>query len=342
MHSRAVILGSIPALLLTLLCPQAGAVVVAGASGGGNTTNNTTQAQLESELSTSFPAFSNLVPYSDASGIYLGYNAATKDVWVLTARHVTSNASAGATIVIDGLTYTRQSEGVDGFGLLPGGDVRLVRYRRADLAVPSLPAVPLASTLAGAGTQVVMIGNGQNRTQNASTSPGTSDAVTLAAGVTGYNWTTPRLIRWGTNQVEAEFLNILESGTPVSGVLGTFSMGPYTTVGFATDFDSPSGGQWLSSNEAQASLGDSGGGVFRLVGSEWQLAGIHSAVITITGQPSSTAAFGNLTLITDIQTYESSIQSAIGATLVPEPTSALLLAVSSVPLLSARRRAVRK
>ncbi len=135
-----------------LLSPHASAVIVAGASGGGNTTNNTTQAQYESEYLISFPIYDNVIQYSDASGIYLGHNASTKDVWVLTALHITTGASAGSTVVIDGLAYNRQAEGIDGYGVQVGGDLRLVRYKRVDLAVPSLQAVAISTTVPVAGT----------------------------------------------------------------------------------------------------------------------------------------------------------------------------------------------
>ena len=169
-------------LILASLTLPASAVIVAGASGGGNTPNNTTAAQFQSEYGISFPAYDNVIRYSDASGIYLGYDAATKDVWVLTARHVSSSLTQGATVTIDGLVYNRQPNGADGFGLLPGGDLRLVRYNRGDLAVPTLPAVNISTSIPTAGTGLFMAGYGQNRTQNATLNGSTSDAVSVTVG----------------------------------------------------------------------------------------------------------------------------------------------------------------
>jgi hypothetical protein len=324
-------------LFTMLSCLPASAVIVAGASGGGNTANNTTRAQLESELSTSFPAYENVVRYSDASGIYLGHNPVTRDVWVLTARHVTTGVgvgSAGSTITIDGLVYDRIADS------LPGGDVRLVQYRRSDGAVPSLPAVSFSNTIPLANTPLLVIGFGQNRVQNATTGANTSDAVPIAVtgGTTpGYNWSGSSVKRWGTNNIEAEFLNGLEVGTPVSGTTGTFTIGGVNSVGFMTDFDQPGNGGWLSSNEAQGSLGDSGGSAFYFNGTEWVLGGFFSGVAGFGGQTGSTAAFGNLSVITDISTYNPAIQSTIGITLVPEPGSCTL-ALAAGLLLFRRRR----
>lgn len=321
--------------LTTLLLNQAAqCVIVAGASGGGDNTNNTTRAQLESELSTFFPAYENVISYSDASGVYLGYDPATKDVWVLTARHVNVG---GSTIVIDGLTYDRQPDG-DGFGYLVGGDLRLVRYTRPDQAVPTLPAVKISSTAPVAGTSVVMIGSGQNRVENGSTNAGTSDAASLTIG-TGYHWSGTNIERWGTNVIEAEFPNSLETGGPASGTTGTVSMGAYSTVAFYTDFDQPGGGQWLSSNEAQGSVGDSGGGAFYFDGTQWVLSGIFSSVTSFVGQDPNSSAFGAGTIITDVATYKSAIDSALGGvTLVPEPATAALAGLALLAFAGRRRR----
>ncbi len=312
------------ALILASLILPASAVIVAGASGGGNTANNTTAAQFQSEYGISFPAYDNVIRYSDASGIYLGYNAATKDVWVLTARHVSSSNSLivdqGRTVTIDGLVYNRQPEGGDGFGLLPGGDLRLVRYKREDLAVPTLPAVNISTSIPTADTGLFMVGYGQNRTQNATLDGSTSDAVSVTVG-TGYNWSGTTLKRWGVNQIEGEFLNALET-VPATGTTGTFSLGPYSTIGYMTDFDQPGTGQWLNSNEAQGSLGDSGGSAFYYSGGQWYLSGIVTAVVGFSGQAGNTAAFGNLSLLTDVASYSGAINTALaGVTLIPEPDS---------------------
>ena len=329
-------------LILASLTVPASAVIVAGASGGGNTTNNTTAAQFQSEYGISFPVYDNVIRYSSATGIYLGYDSATRDVWVLTARHIGSSLTQGDTVEIDGLIYNRQPEGEDGFGLLPGGDLRLVRYNREDLAVPTLPAVNISTSIPVAGTGLFMVGYGQNRTQDATTGASTSDAVSVAVApeveLPGYNWSGTSVKRWGVNQIEAEFLDLLET-VPVSGTTGTFSLGPYDTIGYMTDFDSPGSGQWLNSNEAQGSRGDSGGGAFYFSGGQWYLSGVFAAVVGFGGQAGDTSAFGNLSLLTDVASYSSAINSAlVGVTLIPEPGSSVLWLFTGVAVFSRRSR----
>lgn len=314
----------------------ASAVIVAGGSGGGNNSNNTTQAQLESELGTVFPIYENVVQYSDSTGIYLGYDPVTKDVWVLTARHITANGTAGATITIDGLVYDRQADG-DGYGILVGGDLRLVRYSRTDGAVPSLSAVTLATTTPAGGTFLVMVGYGRNRVENGATSASTPDAVSLTVG-TGYHWDSNGVKRWGTNTVEAEFPNALELGGPFTGTTATVNVGGVASTAFSTDFDQPGGNQWLSSNEAQGSAGDSGGGAFYWDGTKWVLAGIFSTVSSYVGQDANSSSFGSYSVLTDVATYEDAIQSAIGTTLVPEPTVIALAGLGCIGFAVRRRR----
>jgi hypothetical protein len=326
-------------VILASLASPAMAVVVAGGSGGGNNTNNTTATQFASELGFSMPIYENVIRYSDASGIYLGYNAATKDAWVLTARHISSNVSQGSAVTIDGLVYNRQSDGVDGLGILVGGDLRLVRYSRPDLAVPTLPAINISTTVPAGGASIYTIGYGRNRVQNGSTNALTSDAVTLVGG-TGYTCSADSIKRWGVNQIEAEFPNSLETTPTVAGTTGTFAFNGYETTGYVTDFDQPNANQWLSSNESQASLGDSGGGAFYRSGGAWYLSGIYTGVVGFSGQQGSSSAFGNLSLLTDVATYSGAINTALGGvTLVPEPSSVAMVLLVTLGLFSGRRRA---
>ena len=130
----------------------------------------------------------------------------------------------------------------------------------------------------------------------------------------------------------------LESTGPVSGTTGTFSMGSYDSIGYMTDFDQPANGQWLSSNEAQGSLGDSGGSAFDYSGGEWYLSGIFSAVAGFTGQAANTSAFGNLSILTSVASYSDAISSSLGgATLIPE-ASFTWLSLAGCCLFLKRRR----
>lgn len=318
---------------------RASAVIVAGANGGGNTFNNTTQAQLEAAAGVPFTMYDNVIEYAGSSGLYLGYNAATSDVWVLTARHIISNASLGSTVTIQGLTYNRQPDGLGGFGLLPGGDLRLVRYSRGDLAVPTLPAIQISATAPVASTVLAMIGRGQNRTENASVSAVTSDATSTTVG-TGYHWAGPNIKRWGANLIEGEFLNSIEVGPTVSGPTGTVSIGGVNSVSYMTDFDQPGANGWLTSNEAQGSVGDSGGSAFYYNGSDWVLSGIFSAVLGFGGQTVNTSAFGNLSIFVDVSAYQSDINTALSVTLVPEPAATAMIGLASMMVFRRRRRKI--
>lgn len=81
-----------------------------------------------------------------------------------------------------------------------------------------------------------------------------------------------------------------------------------------------------------------GGGIFIYNGSQWILSGLMSAVAGYSGQDANTSAFGNLTMITDISTYRSAIDAAIGGTLIPEPSLATLLASIGTLAMLRRRR----
>lgn len=292
------------AALLLLVGYKTHAVVVAGANGGGNTSNNTTAAQMASQLGLTNTAFyNNILPYSDAGSVYLGWANTVNGprAYLLSAMHITLSN----TMLINAVSYsvTRQS--------INGSDLALLTLSNVNGTMPSLPVVGLAGTTPGVGTGVIMAGFGRNRVQDATTNAATSDAVAVAEG-TGYNTTTPQVLRWGTNQT-VKFNNPLPSPT------GTITVAGRTTTVFVTDFDQPSSGEWLTTSEAQAVIGDSGGAVF---GSDGTLYGVVSAV---SGLDATDAAFGEKTFFANIATYKTAIDTAIGQNLVPEPATMTLL-----------------
>lgn len=315
-------LASVKEVLLMLLLGAASseAVIVAGANGGAGTTNNTTLAQLDAAVGTAFPYFDNVIRYSDSSGIYLGYDPGTKDVWVMSALHVTAT-TAGSSLTIDGQTYTQVGAQI-GIGT---SDLKLVKYHNVSDLVPSMPAVPMAVSSPTIGVEVVMIGWGVDRVQGPATGPNDNDSVTVAEGNgMGYDWRentdANRLLRWGTNLVDTDPYEVS------TGNIGWFS-----------DFDMPGNGEWLSSNEATAAVRDSGGGAFFLSGGEWVLGGVAHAVTTVDPSPFTIFSDEQGTFHTDTATYGAAIGTAIGVNLVPEPgvgVWSLLLA----PLLCCRRR----
>ncbi|MFV1995946.1 MAG: hypothetical protein ACC661_10975, partial [Verrucomicrobiales bacterium] len=138
--------------------------------------------------------------------------------------------------------------------------------------------------------------------------------------------------RWGTNIT-----------TNAGGGSPTTTLGDGTVV-FRVDFDEPATnppagvpppGQWLSSNEGQGGTGDSGGGLWTLDGSAWELSGVMVAIgrpSTPSTPPALSSVFGDVTYSANIASYRDSII----AIMIPEPSSALYLAVSM--LLAGGRR----
>jgi hypothetical protein len=224
--------------------------------------------------------------------------------FVLTAAHV----SAG-TIWFDGVPYQ----------YVPGTAVQLdngelpPNTTYADLLMfqiypePPLPALAIASLPPLVTTPVIMVGNGLNR------GPAFSDPPLPD----GYYWGGGQSMRWGTNAV---------SGTLPAEAVGTWA--------FETSFD-----QAGSDHEAQAAVGDSGGPVFVLNGSQWELAGILFGIAsTYPSQPDATALYGNLTLTADLSFYRDQIDEVM----MPEPSGGLWPGAAIVALLARRRGARRQ
>lgn len=283
------------AVLMAALCHQSHALVVAGANGGGDTTNNTTAAQMESQLNLADASFfDNVLQYSDANAVYLGWGN-TEDgprAYLLTAMHITFSN----TMLINSVLYsvTRQQIG--------DSDLALLTLTNVDGIMPSLQTISLASSTPTNGTTVIMVSHGRQRVQNATTNAYTSDAITLTNGSTGYTTTNTIVKRWGTNQITGT--NVVNSTKTV-----------YTT------FNQPTFGRWLTSSEAQATLGDSGSALFDTNG---VLLGIAYTVGKYTNGNTTEAAFGEATYYSDAATYKDQITNAIGVPLIPEPSTAAL------------------
>lgn len=295
----------------SILClPHAGAVIVGGISGTGN--NNDSQAGLDSYLSTSsltaFSYWDNLVRVADASGVYLGYNASTMRGWVLTANHVTPPTS----ITVAGQAYT-----VNSGTQIGGSDLKLYEIGGGgDPALPSLPTVPLANVTATPGETALMFGRGFTSSSSDPFpwgTPGTSDA---------------NVMRWASNTVE---------GTALVNI-GTVQ--PYIYV----DFDG-AGDPGVTEFDGQASLGDSGGGLFILRGGEWQLAGNTHFVddgpdfleLLATGDGATNPSeYGDFSAYSDVASKSATIAGITG-TLVPEPSSLMFALVSAASLIRRRR-----
>ena len=315
-----------PILLLLLGALSAEGVIVAGANGGSDNSNNTNVAQLNAVVGTPFVNFDNNIKYSDSSGVYLGYDAATKDVWVLSANHV-GGTVAGSSLTIDGLTFTQ----VGATTAIGTSDLRLIKYHHDSDLVPGIAPVKLASVAPTISTEIVMIGWGVDRVEVGATGPTDNDASVVTGGTgEGYVWrantSANRNLRWGTNNVDTPVLLVS------AGNLGWFA-----------DFDMPGASEWTSTNEAAAAVRDSGSGAYFLSGGEWVLGGIAHGVGSAGLRSPFTDIDGDIdgdgegTFYTDVASYKVLIDAEIGATLVPEPSTGALI-LTFVPLLCRRRR----
>ena len=279
------------------------AVIVAGANGGGNNSENTTQADLETSLGTTFPLFDHVVAFSDATGVYLGHDGALG--YVLTAGHVINPLTNGFpdTVTIAGTTYDLGSRtGISGV------DLAVYTFTPNGGAFPILDAMPIASLDPTPGELLIMHGRGRNRVENATTDPNVSDATPTSNG-TGYHG-TGQILRWGTNN----HINA-PGGTDNPGAVVSTIGGSNESL--FTQFNDPGAGNYLSSNEAQATLGDSGGSIFTDNGTDdWELAGI---IYSISPPPITEASFGSITIAINLPEYTDEIDAITGGALIPEP-----------------------
>ena len=298
----------------------ASAIIVGGSSGDG--TNNAGEAGLQTVLQNSalpvFPYFGNMLRYSDASGIYLGYNANTMEGWVLSAEHITE----GTGVKIGGYTYSfidpqPANSNLNGTRIVSSSvNTDLILYKfsvTGSNPVPSLPKVEIIDSAPEVGSLLIMAGRGMRL-----------GAGTGSEDVTApYSWGTPGTsdtvpMRWGFNQVEFGYTD------------------PAGAKYLVTDFDAPGLGTGI---DGQAALGDSGGGAFIFNQGSWKLGGVTYA--TADGPDADAlanpAGYGDYTFFTNVYAYRSEI-TALTGTLVPEPSSMLLGGFGVLALALRRKR----
>jgi hypothetical protein len=191
---------------------------------------------------------------------------------------------------------------------------------------PSLPNLNISTSAPAIGSEVTLIGDGLDRdtsltlwTVDTSTTPFTWSEGGVSPNASGFQSLGTSTLRWGTNVVTDE------------GSDTVINIGSGDSRAIKLTYDQAGG-----DNEATLAVGDSGGALFYKNGSDWELAGIHQAVGTFSGQPSNTSVFGNLAYAGDLSFYRDEI---LAVTAVPEPLhSTLALALGAVLIVSVHRR----
>ncbi len=293
-------------LVPLLLASPAGAAVIL--SGAANTTAPSGQ-----------PYFSNIGTLNGASAIYLGGG------WVATAAHVAG--SLPASVKFGGVSYNTSAGTYHRLGNPTGSGLFVL----TDLAVfqlsssPSLPTVPIATATPGVGTDLMMIGAGRQQAaaptywQVTAVAGPNNDIWTEATppgqpyNAAGFKTTATNIVRWGANDTDA------------TGITVNYGMGD--VYSYTTSFDTGA-----MTHEAQAVVGDSGGGVFHQVAGAWELSGMMVTIGTYDNQPGYTAVIGNETYMLDLTYYRNEILAVI-----PEPTAPFLAAGGLCVFLPRRR-----
>ena len=300
--------------LLLSVCGSVRAVVV------GSTTGNTSPPP-----DPTFP-WSNVGITNGSTGVYLG------DRWVLTAWHVHREVEPSSIHFPEvGLFYAEPDSEVaianPDASMLPLSDLALFRLKKD----PGLPPLPIATETPAIGTEVYMVGHGRDRELEltyweADIRPDRNVWFESddPADHAGFKTINSHSLRWGTNLVEYDEALVWENNDPGHTIVR--SVGRGETILLVTEFDredisnqyvSDSQGRIDTDFEAQAVVGDSGGGVFVLKDGRWELAGIINGVLGLENQdevggPSSkqNALFGNLTVSANLADYRDTILSA--------------------------------
>jgi hypothetical protein len=246
------------------------------------------------------PGFNNIGVSSTGSGsiVYLGGG------WVITAKHVTIGnpsqfVSPGGVFFGNGQYFIDESSIRQLHDPVSGGLADLKVFKiYGDPDLPTILDGYLPTTVPPAAAHVYMVGNGLTR--------GDAHVWNVNTAVMPWDWTggpsvysgffevTPRKVRWGEN-------NVYETNK-------FYDFGADSIRYFSTQFSN------TLTHEAQGSVGDSGGPVFWKSGSKWLLGGIIITTTVYSGQPDSTAVFGNSnqTWVADLSKYRDEILSIAG------------------------------
>lgn len=154
-----------------------------------------------------------------------------------------------------------------------------------DVPTPDWPLVPIAEHPPMLGEDVLLVGFGKGRER------------VIQFDVDGdtqfsFKWSQEGTKRWATNRVSSP-RQILDQGK-------------LTSRAFTFDFDAPFAVN-STRYEAQAAVGDSGGGVFVRRGGEWRLVGLMVSVSGRTRAPDAGSMYGDLTYAIDLTHYRDQI-----------------------------------
>ena len=278
------------------------AVVIGSGDGSGNTS---APAGSWGDLGWGYVGMVN-----GGSGVYLGtYGGAN---WVLTAGHV-YNDGGNRNFSINGAVYQSVSgtgtniAGLDlyAYQITVGQGTGLSLLANLSLASASpVPGNPNSSTLSD---PLSMIGCGRDRATNATywsvnTSNWTwTETNSASANAVGFQELSSRSKRWGYNYTDQ-----VTTVNNTSMIQTTFRYSVNDGAIFST----------------QAAVGDSGGGVFKLLDDgTYELAGVINSVTRFPNQPANTAILNNsLTYSINVASYRSAILNS-----VPEPGEFWLL-----------------
>jgi hypothetical protein len=163
----------------------------------------------------------------------------------------------------------------------------LILYRLS--TDPQLPTLTISTATPAVGNTTTFISTGVDR-----------GAYFNSGGYKGYYWgdLSTRKKLWGTNKVYDTHV-ISPSRLIANDGFGVVYF-------FTTRFDDPAGSD-DTPDECQAADKDSGSAVFRLNGSQWELAGVPLSVTRWESQPPSSAVFGNESLMADLRIYHDKI-----------------------------------